>query len=282
MILEDEAYFPKILELVLKIKGFNGLNYKVNYVKRRVAVRMRATHAGTYRDYFHFITQNPEEATHLLDRLTIHVTEFFRDADIYAALQEKVIPEVLRTAADKKIKIWSAACSTGEEPYSLAFLLNEGLKDHPGFSFEILATDLDEQSLRTARLGEYSSESVGKLSKKVIGKMFRVEGTKFKIQPELQKNVRFFQHDLLGAWPPDFRGFDLILCRNFLIYLTAPQQQKLYTNFSRVLSLDGFLVLGLTETLLGPAREIYRCVDIRSRFYRLAPGQNGASVFSEA
>ncbi len=273
MILEDEAYFPKILELVLKIKGFDGLNYKVNYVKRRVAVRMRATHAGTYRDYFHFITQNPEEATHLLDRLTIHVTEFFRDAEIYKSLQEKVIPEIVRTAVDKRIRIWSAACSTGEEPYSLAFLLSEGLKDFPGFSYEILATDVDGASLRTARLGEYPSESVGKLSKKVIGKMFRVEGAKFKIQPGLQKNIRFSQHDLLGEWPSDYWGFDLIVCRNFLIYLTAPQQQKLYEHFSRVLRLDGFLVLGLTETLLGPARELYRCVDIRSRFYQLALGK---------
>jgi chemotaxis protein methyltransferase CheR len=274
MIPEDEAYFLKILELVLKIKGFDGLNYKVNYVKRRVAVRMRATHAGTYRDYFHFITQNPEEGTHLLDRLTIHVTEFFRDAEIYKSLQEKVIPEMIRTAADKKIKIWSAACSTGEEPYSLAFMLNEGLKDEPDFSYEILATDVDAASLRTARLGEYSRESVGKLSKKVIGKMFRVEGAKFKVQPGLQKNIRFFQHDLLGEWPADFWGFDIIFCRNFLIYLTAPQQQKLYEHFSRVLSLNGFLVLGLTETLLGPARELYRCVDIRSRFYQLALGKN--------
>lgn len=270
MILEDEAYFPKILDLVLRIKGFDGQNYKLNYVKRRVAVRMRATKSGTYRDYFQFLTQNPEEATHLLDRLTIHVTEFFRDAEIYGALREKVILSLLGTAKNKRLRVWSAACSTGEEPYSLAFLLSDLLGPHPEFSFEILATDVDAASLRTARLGEYSRESGEKLPKKTLGKMFRVEGAKFKVLPGLQKTIRFVQHDLLGPWPEGFSEFDLILCRNLLIYLTAPQQQKLYENFSRVLNPEGFLVLGLTETLLGPARELYRCFDIRSRFYRLA------------
>ena len=188
MILEDESYFPKILDLVLKIKGFDGQNYKLNYVKRRVAVRMRATKSVTYRDYFQFLTQNHEEASHLLDRLTIHVTEFFRDPDIYEALREKVFPSLLATARNKRIRVWSAACSTGEEPYSLAFLLSEFLGPHSEFSFEILATDVDAASLQTARLGEYSGESVGKISKKVLGKMFRVEGAKFKVLPGLQNH----------------------------------------------------------------------------------------------
>ncbi|HVM32166.1 MAG TPA: protein-glutamate O-methyltransferase CheR [bacterium] len=266
----DDAYFSKILDLVHRIKGFDGQNYKVNYVKRRVAVRMRATKSGTYRDYFQFLSQNQEEATHLLDRLTIHVTEFFRDPEIYEALREKAIPELMKSALDKRIRVWSAACSTGEEPYSLAFLLGEVLAQDPDFTFEILATDVDAASLKTARWGEYPGESVKKLSKKTLGKMFRVEGTRFKVLPSLQKRVRFAQLDLLGAWPGDFAAFDLILCRNLLIYLTAPQQQKLYEGFSRVLNPGGFLVLGLTETLLGPARDLYRCVDIRSRFYRLA------------
>jgi chemotaxis protein methyltransferase CheR len=270
MIPEDESYFPKILDLVLKMKGFDGQNYKLNYVKRRVAVRMRATKSATYRDYFQFLAQNHDEASHLLDRLTIHVTEFFRDPEIYEALREKVFPSLLTAARNKRIRVWSAACSTGEEPYSLAFLLSELLGPRSEFSFEILATDVDAASLRTARLGEYSRESAGKISKKVLGKMFRVEGAKFKVLPGLQKTIRFVQHDLFGVWPEDFSGFDLILCRNVLIYLTAPQQQKLYENFSRVLNSGGVLVLGLTETLLGPARELYRCFDIRSRFYRLS------------
>ncbi|HET9870254.1 MAG TPA: hypothetical protein VFR02_07155, partial [bacterium] len=101
---EDEPYFSKILDLVLRVKGFDGQHYKPNYVKRRVAVRMRATHSGSYRDYFHFLSQHPEEATQLLDRLTIHVTEFFRDAVMYGALRERVIPDLFAGTADGRVK----------------------------------------------------------------------------------------------------------------------------------------------------------------------------------
>lgn len=272
MISEDEAYFSKILSWVLQNKGFDGLQYKSNYMKRRIAVRMRATHAGTYRDYFQFLSKDPEETTRLLDRLTIHVTEFFRDPGVYEALKEKVVPEILRETPNGSVKVWSAACSTGEESYSLASVWSECLARHPGFSWKIWATDVDETSIRTARLGEYDRGCLDKISKKTAGKMFRLESGKPVVLPELRERVRFIRQDLLGEWTSEFSGFDLIFCRNLLIYLTVSQQQKLYENFSKALRPGGFLVLGLTETLLGPARELYRCVDIRSRFYRVAGG----------
>ncbi|MGH7739244.1 MAG: CheR family methyltransferase [bacterium] len=270
MILEDDAYFSKILDWVLQNKGFNGLQYKSNYMKRRIAVRMRATHAGNYRDYFHFLSKDPEETTRLLDRLTIHVTDFFRDPGVYEALKEKVVPEILRGTPKGTIKVWSAACSTGEESYSLASVWSECLVRQPGFSWEIWATDVDEASVQKAQLGEYDTGYLDKIPKKTAGKMFRLESGKLVVLPELRKRIRFIRQDLLGEWSSEFSGFDLIFCRNLLIYLTVSQQQKLYESFAKALRPGGFLVLGLTETLLGPARELYRCVDIRSRFYRVA------------
>jgi chemotaxis methyl-accepting protein methylase len=272
--LEDDADFRKILETVLKIKGFDGLHYKVSYIKRRIAVRMRATHVETYGEYLKVLLGMPEESTQLLDRLTIHVTDFFRDSSVYQALQEKIFPEFIPKSLTKKIRVWSAGCSTGEEAYSAAFLMRELCKLNAGLSFEILATDIDAESIRIARNGEYSSQSIQKISKKVIGDMFKAETSRFKVIPNLRKSVRFLKHDLLGDWPFEFTDFDLVFCRNLLIYLTAIQQQKLYERFYRVLVPGGYLVLGLTETLLGPARELFNCVDVRNRIYKAIPGND--------
>jgi chemotaxis methyl-accepting protein methylase len=266
--LGDDADFRKILETILKIKGFDGLHYKVNYIKRRIAVRMRATQAETYHEYLKILLGTPAESTQLLDRLTIHVTDFFRDVGVYQSLQEKILPEVFSKSLTKKIRVWSAGCSTGEEPYSVSFLMQEFRKLNSEFSFGILATDIDEISIRMARNGEYSSQSVQKLSKKTIGEMFRAEGSRFKVIPSLRQSVRFLKHDLLKDWPVEFSNFNIVFCRNLLIYLTAIQQQKLYERFYRVLIPGGYLVLGLTETLLGSAREIFNCVDIKNRIYK--------------
>lgn len=271
VIKEEDPNFKKILSFLLKAKGFDGLHYKPNYIKRRIAVRMRATAAATYGDYFKALQGDPQEPSRLLDRLTIHVTEFFRDPSVYQGIGEKILPG-LAGVAGNKLKVWCAGCSTGEEAYSMGILLKEWSAADPRLSFEILATDIDATSVKTAEKGEYPAESIQKLPSDRAARWFRKMGTRVLVSQELKHRIRFRVHDLLGEWPSELSGFHMILCRNLLIYLTAPQQQRLYEQFAAALAPEGYLLLGLTETLLGAARRFYRCVDVKHRIYRALPG----------
>lgn len=264
---EEDPNFKKILAFLLKDKGFDGRHYKPNYIKRRVAVRMRATGTPTYQDYLHVLQNNRQEPSQLLDRLTIHVTEFFRDPEVYQAVKNQVWPGAV-DSSEKKVRVWCAGCSTGEEPYSVAISLEEWSFAHPGTSFEVFATDIDPPSVRTAEKGEYPIEALKKLGRNQVTRWFHVEGATARVVADLKKHIKFRAHNLLNEWPVDLSGFDVIFCRNLLIYLTSAQQQKIYEQFAGALTPRGFLVLGLTETLLGPSRRYFQCVDIRHRLYR--------------
>jgi chemotaxis protein methyltransferase CheR len=231
---------------------------------------MRATGARTYPDYLRILQNDLLEATSLMDRLTIHVTEFFRDPGIYRAVQEKVLPS-LRQVPEKKVKIWCAGCSTGEEPYSVAIMMAEWETGPSPVPFEIFATDIDAASVRTAEKGEYPRDALKKIPKSQAARWFRTEGSKVWVSPELKANVRFRVHDLMGHWSAGFGGFHLIFCRNLLIYLTGHEQQKIYEQFAAALVTGGHLVLGLTETLLGPSRRFFSCLDVKHRIYQKSP-----------
>lgn len=252
----------------MKAKGFDGHQYKPNYIKRRVAVRMRATGTQSYQEYLAALQSRPQEPSQLLDRLTIHVTEFFRDPNVYQAVKTRIFPEIL-AGEERKIKVWCAGCSTGEEPYSVAMMLKEWTFSQPGLTFEIFATDVDLASVRTAEKGEYPVEAVKKLSKIQATRWFYLEGPRARVVSDLKRHVHFRVHDLISDWTREFSGFHLIFCRNLLIYLNASQQQIIYEHFAGALAPEGYLILGLTETLMGASRKYFRCVDIRHRIYRL-------------
>ncbi len=268
---EEDPHFKKVLAFLLKAKGFDGHHYKPNYIKRRVAVRMRAMGTPTYQDYLHVLQNNRQEPSLLLDRLTIHVTEFFRDPEVYQAIRSKLLVS-LPTVDGTRIKVWCAGCSTGEEPYSVAILLKEWTFTQPGVGFDIFATDFDAASVRTGEKGEYPMESLRKITKAQMTRWFHLEGQKVRVVSDLKRSIRFRTHDLLSDWTTDFTDFHMIFCRNLLIYLTSEQQQKLYERFAGIIAPGGYLILGLTETLLGPSRKYFQCVDIRHRIYQVLPG----------
>ncbi|HJT25728.1 MAG TPA: protein-glutamate O-methyltransferase CheR, partial [bacterium] len=220
---EEDPHFNHILAFLLKAKGFDGHSYKPNYIKRRIAVRMRATGSPGYREYLGILEKEPLESSHLLDRLTIHVTEFFRDPSVYQALGEKILPG-FKDIPNGRLKVWCAGCSTGEEAYSVAILLKEWTAAHAELSFEILATDIDPASVKTAQTADYPVETVRHIPKNRVARWFRTVGPRVLVSQELKHLVRFRVHDLLGDWEPALSGFHLIFCRNLLIYLTSPQQ----------------------------------------------------------
>jgi len=273
---DEDPDFNHILAYLLRAKGFVGHSYKPNYIKRRIAVRMRATGSAGYRQYLGVLEKDPMEPSHLLDRLTIHVTEFFRDPAVYKALEERILPE-FEGLEGGRLKVWCAGCSTGEEAYSVAILLKEWAAAHPGNSFEVLATDIDAASVKAAEKADYPAEAVKALPGLRAARWFRPVGPRVLVSQELKHLVRFKVQDLLGEWGPSLSDFHMILCRNLLIYLTGPQQQKLYERFAQALAPKGYLILGLTETLLGPARRFFRCVDVKHRIYQVLPGAEAAS-----
>jgi chemotaxis methyl-accepting protein methylase len=265
---EEDVQLQGILKCLLADKGFDATQYKRNYIKRRIAVRMRATGAVTYEEYGRLLKHQKGESDLLLDRLTIHVTGFFRDQTVFRALRERVFAG----HPDSEVfRVWSAGCSTGEEAYSMAMALKDWARENPPFPFKIWATDIDPASVGTGERARYSVEALSKLDRASQSRWFFVQQDQAAIVEELKKHVQFRTHDLLGRWPADLAGFHLVLCRNVMIYMTAPQQQILYQKFAQILVPGGFLALGLTETLLGKARNFYRCVDVRNRIYQLMP-----------
>ncbi|MGE5406036.1 MAG: CheR family methyltransferase [Candidatus Saccharibacteria bacterium] len=174
--------------------------------------------------------------------MTINVSEFFRNKNHWDVLQEKIIPEMLKDR--QRIKIWSAGCSTGEEPYSLAIMMKENFYNR----FEpIWATDIDLEVLQKAQMGLYNSKSVAATPPQLVKKYFHEEGNFIRIKDDIKSLVKFQRHDLLkDAFPTDF---DLILCRNVVIYFTEETKDKLYRKFVGALRQNGVMFIGSTEQI---------------------------------
>ncbi|MBC7229848.1 MAG: protein-glutamate O-methyltransferase CheR [Actinobacteria bacterium] len=262
------------LEVLLRqLQGELGLNfrqYKPNYLKRRIGVRMRATGCSDYLQYRQYLRQHPGEARRLINDLTINVTEFFRDGDVYEAIRRAVIPDILdykRRGGMWSLRAWSAGCATGEEPYSLAILILEALAREGGrtrWAARVTATDLDDKALERAKAARY--EEVNLLPGLELDDYFMpVEGG-YAVRDEVRRLVRFLLLDL--AKPPPLRHLDLILCRNVLIYFERDRQSEIMEIFHRSLRPGGFLVLGKSEAIVGAAQSGFAPFRRRERIYR--------------
>jgi len=233
--------------------GLNLKQYKPNYLRRRIGVRMRATGCRDYLQYRYYIKQNPEESRLLINDLTINVTEFFRDPDVYEQIRGRILPEIIRYKKESRInslRAWSAGCATGEEPYSLAILMLETLKKEGGagkWVVRITATDLDDKALRKAREGRYAEARV--LPGIPFDEYFFTGKGEYLVREEVKGPVRFLIMDIMKK--PPLRHLDLIVCRNVLIYFEKEKQQKIMEIFNRCLRKGGFLVLGKSEAILG-------------------------------
>lgn len=257
----EDRQFHYLLQAILRRAGLDASQYKISYLKRRLAVRMRATQKTNYADYRRLLETDPQEYAYLLDRLTINVSNFFRDPGVYGQIKRKVLSQWQH---QPKLRIWSAGCAHGQEPYSLAILLGEGLPTICHWS--ILATDIDPTVLEHARTGRYSADSIQPVLPDLRQKYFEADGEERVVKMLLKRRIEFRQHDLTGALPDE--KFDLIVCRNVLIYFVGGLQERLFSGFHARLNPGGFLVLGKTETLLGEMRRWFEVVDIRERIYR--------------
>lgn len=246
--MDQELEFQRFVQKVHKKSGLDLSQYKQKQMERRIRSLMKSNNIENLDHYFDVIDKNKEHFDKFMDHLTINVSEFFRNPVQWQTLQKTILPKLTRNK--DTFKVWSAGCSTGEEPYSLAIMLNEALN---GKRFTIHATDLDQEVLRKANLGIYNEKAVANLDQKLINKYFIKHPTGYTVNNELKKNIKFSKNNLLkDAFD---KNYDLILCRNVVIYFTEDTKFELYKKFYNSLRTGGVFFTGNTEQIFR-AKEI--------------------------
>ena len=234
--------------------------YKERQMKRRIDSLMKKNGFNQYDEYVKALKQDREVYEEFINYLTINVSEFFRNTSQWEVLEKEIFP-YLFDKFGKRVKIWSAACSTGDEPYSLAMVLSKFI---PLSQIQIIATDIDKQILAKAQQGLYNEKSVMGVPKEFKDKYFEKIGSSYRVSDEVKKCITFKQHNLLKDSYPD--KLDLIVCRNVLIYFTEEAKNDIYKKFNHALKDQGILFVGSTEQIIQSQKFSFDTV--RSFFYK--------------
>ncbi len=218
--------------------------YKERQMKRRIDTLISRNKYSDYNSYVKALKSDPKLFEEFVNYLTINVSEFYRNPQLWTVLEKEVFPELISKFGNG-LKIWSAACSTGDEPYSLVMLLSKFM---PLSKIKIIATDIDKQVIEKAKMGIYSANSLNGLPAEFKTKYFTQIGASYKISDEIKKCVEFKNHNLLKDEYPT--GCHLILCRNVLIYFTEEAKEEVYKKFNKSLVHGGVLFVGSTEQII--------------------------------
>jgi chemotaxis methyl-accepting protein methylase len=230
---------------------------------------MRATKKESYTDYLKYLKENSAEKDKLKTCLTVNVTEFFRNPDVYEEFRKKVVPELIRRKPPLKnetIRVWSMGCSTGQEPYSIAMTLADALGGNPGKErLAIYATDIDRAALNTAKKGAYNN--ITGISEK-LARRYLCTGSNetFKIKPEIQNLVTFTRHDIFSDTP--LTNIDALFCRNTIIYFNKEAKKDLYRLFNKSLAIGGYLIMGKAESFLSHQEYGFQTVSGRNHIFK--------------
>ena len=239
--LNDYEKFKKEIFTLTKI----DLNaYKEKQMRRRIDTLITKNKITSYDDYVALIKKDREKFEQFVNFLTINVSEFYRNPEQWKILEQEIFPKLIQKFG-KNLKIWSAACSTGDEPYSLVMTLSKLI---PLSSIRILATDIDKQVLDTARMGIYNEKSIAGVPQDMKSKYFTKIGNSYQISDEIKKRVEFKEHNLLKDTYPT--GCHMSVCRNVVIYFTEEAKDEIYKKFQQALAKDGTLFIGSTEQIM--------------------------------
>ena len=249
--------------------GHDFSQYKNNTITRRVERRMAVHQIEQLDGYVRYLEETPAEVEALFQDLLIGVTRFFRDPEAFAVLQEKIIPLIVDgKSAGAPIRVWVPACSTGEEAYSIAMLLQEHIDTlKQKFKIQVFATDIDSQAIERARAGVYPGNIAADISQERLTRFFvqSSNGASYRVHKKLRDLLVFSEQDL--ARDPPFSNLDLISCRNLLIYVQAPLQKKLIRLFHYALNPGGFLFLGASEAA-GQSADLFATLDRKAKLYQ--------------
>jgi len=269
MIPADDAAFAALTRKISREAGLTLGAYKDKCLRRRIAVRMRACGVHTFSDYQTVLDRSPAEYERLKDAITINVTRFYRNADTWNLLRAGLLKEICEGSAE--VRAWSAGCSSGEEAYTLAVLLadyfdRQGRPDRLG-RVTVDATDIDRQCLERAQAGSYRREALAEVPADLAQRYFEDDGADCRVIERVRRRVTVRALDL-NSEPPPRKNYQLILCRNVVIYFERATQERVFLAFAEALAPGGILVLGKVETIFGPARERLTLLDPRERVYR--------------
>ena len=253
------ADYKVFKDKMLRLTGLDLNAYKQTQMERRLRALMSKNGAQSFQQFYHMIEDDGSMLREFMDRMTINVSEMFRNPDQFNLLETKVVPELLKTSSS--LRVWSAGCSYGQEPYSLAIILQEVA---PRRSHKVTATDIDRCALESAQIGVYTELDVKCIRPDRKKIWLRSAGDKLAVSEQLKSMVEFGKLDLLkDAFP---KGMDLILCRNVVIYFTDEAKSQLYKNFFASLKPGGYLFIGGTERI--PDHETIGFTNPYPYFYR--------------
>lgn len=265
----DEALSEITMLLNLR-RSINMSMYKDNYMKRRIAIRMRSTYCENVSNYCHLLRSSEEELDLLVKALTIHVSQFYRNSSLFETLRTQTLPYIFQVASDKKqnsISISCFGCACGEEPYSLAILLKEHFnREIRQIPATITGVDIDPQTISMAIEATYPLDRLRDLPSDLKERYFRVHEEKYKLIPNIKEMINFKIANIIDS--STYTPADLVLCRNTLIYFVRPDQEKILNNITEILPTGGILVLGKSETVVGAARRSLETVSMEERIYR--------------
>lgn len=264
---DADGGFERVLAHIEDEVPFEPGYYNDAYLGRRITARMRRRDAETYDEYLALLSTEDEECEALMDSLTINVTNFFRNAEMWESLRP-VLREL--TSDYRRVQAWSAPCADGREPYSMVMLA----QDDPEVTarrLDVLGTDIDPEALDRARNGVYETTRTTDISAELeplssVDPYVEQEGNSFRVRKAVRRQVRFEQHDLIRDGPKS--GFDLVMCRNLLIYIDTAFKQSIFETLAESIREGGYLVIGMTESLPTASRDTFEPVDKRRRIYR--------------
>lgn len=262
---DTKTGFAYLVNTIHTKTGLDVSYYRDNFMKRRIKLKMSEKKISTFTEYASRIKKNKEELDELMDFITVNYTRFYRDSDVFDHYDNIIMPELMNRKSI--VRILSAGCSTGEEPYTLAILVKEYLeKKGIKKQISIHALDVDQNVLNKAKKGEYAMDSLQSLDKKIVEKYFTQDDRNFCLNEEIKKMVRFGIHDITQSMPQ--RHYDIIFCRNVFIYFNNEAKTQILENFYDALNNEGYLVIGKTEMLPPDIRDIYICISNRLKIFR--------------
>ena len=262
----DEAQLNRLFALLQAATRVDFKGYKPGTIRRRIARRMVLKRHGDLEAYVTFLESNPQEVVALCEDILINVTSFFRDPEVFGALENEILPRLLQErSADSPVRVWVPGCSSGEEVYSIAMCLLESMsKLGTPVPIQIFGTDLSESAIRIARIATYSEAAMSKLTPERQARFFTLVENGYQVVKPVRDLIVFARQNLLVDAP--FSRLDLISCRNVLIYLGAPAQRHVIATFHYALQSDGYLILGRSESLLDSS-DLFAFSDKEHRFY---------------
>jgi len=255
----EDPQLLEILEFVAQQRGIDFRDYRRNTLRRRAEARARATGCADLAAYCAYLREARDEVDRLIEALVVPVTEFFRDERAFEQLAEHVLPRLL--GRNPLLQAWVVGTATGEEAYTLAILLAEASGRRDGAHVYVIASDVDDRSLEVARTGAYPRKATARVPPELFDRYFRAEGSTVRVADSIRDRIRFARHDFVGLrLAPEeavVASFDLVLCRNVLLYFDESLRTKALSRLAAVVEPGGALMIGPSESLPRGARPAF-------------------------